>query len=220
MFAENNFIVFCLIILSLSSFASAAELGLSFGFFRFPATDYYYPNFYDEAGFRGEITFQKEDWRGLFVRLQSYGYPMDDNIFENMLELGSTQRYELGAGSVYVRPIFGYGFPRFQYVAPYFIGADMYLHFIRLGYDAGYSINLGRFSVGVNNRGRWLINIGSKFYDRNTALWAFEGEIGLRLSGRWRTSFRGGAEFDGYYEKIFLKDDVRPYVEAGIYCRL
>jgi hypothetical protein len=195
----------------------AAELGLSAGSFHFPATDYYYPNFYDEAGFRGEITFQKEGWPGFFVRLQSYAYPMDDNIFENILEVGFTQRYESEAGSVYIRPLLGYGLPRFQYVAPYFVGADMYLHFARLGYDAGYSINLSRFAVGANNRGRWVINVGSKFYDRNTVLWAFDGEIGFRLSGRWRTSVRGGAEFDGYYEKIFLRENVRPYVEAGIY---
>jgi hypothetical protein len=197
------------------------ELGLSFGLFRFPATDYYYPNFYDEAGFRGEITFQKVGWLGFFGRLQSYAYPMDDNIFENIAEVGFTQRYTSDAGSVYVRPIIGYGLVRLQYPAPYYPTVNKYyLNLARLGYDAGYSIRFGRFSVGVNNRGRWLINVRSDFYDRNTALWVFEGEIGLRLSEGWRTSFRGGAELDGYYEKIFLKDNVRPYVEAGIYYRL
>jgi hypothetical protein len=198
--------------------AFSAEVGLSFGLFKFPATDYYYPNFYNEAGFRGEITFQKEGWRGFFVRLQSYGYPMDDNIFENIAELGLTQRYVSEAGSVYVRPLIGYGLVRLQYPAPYYPTVDKhYLNFARLGYDAGYSIRFGRFSVGANNRARWLINVESNFFDRNTVLWAMEGEVGIRLSNRWRTSVRGGAEFDGHYEKIFLKKNVRPYFETGIY---
>lgn len=220
---SNRFIfALCsLITLLLPTLVTAAEVGLSFGLFKFPATDYYYPNFYDEAGIRGEITFQKEGWRGFFVRLQSYGYPMDDNIFENIAEVGFTQRYTSDTGSVYVRPLIGYGLVRLQYPAPYYPTVEKnYLNLARLGYDAGYSIRFGRFSVGANNRGRWLINVESNFYDRNTALWAFEGEIGVRLNGRWRTSVRGGAEFDGYYEKIFLKDNVRPYFEAGIYYRL
>lgn len=208
--------VFGLFFLTISS--SPAELGLSFGLFKFPATDYYYPNFYDEAGFRGEITFQKVGWWGFFGRLQSYGYPMDDNIFENIAEVGFTRRYTLGGGSVSVRPILGYGLVRLQYPAPYYPMVDKnYLNLARLGYDAGYSVGFGRFSVGANNRGRWLINVESNFYDRNTVLWAMEGEIGLRLSERWRTSFRGGAEFEGYYEKIFLKENVRPYFELGIF---
>jgi hypothetical protein len=211
-------ILFTLFVLTASSFA--AELGLSAGLFRFPATDYYYPNFYDEAGFRGEITFQKEGWWGFIVRAQSYVYPMDDNILENVLELGLTQQYESDAASVYVRSVLGYGLPRFQYRAPYSFGADMYLHFVRVGYDAGYSINLGRFAFGANNRARLLINVGSDFYDCKTFLWAFDGEVGFRLSERWRTSFRSGAEFNGYYEKIFLKENFRPYFETGIYYSL
>jgi hypothetical protein len=207
-----------IVFISISVSAIAAEVGLSFGLFKFPATDYYYPNFYDEAGFRGEITFQKEGWYGFFVRLQSYGYPMDDNIFENIMELGLTQRYTSDAGSVYVRPLIGYGLVRLQYPAPYYPTVDKhYLNFARLGYDAGYSVKFGLLSVGANNRARWLVNVGSNFSDRNTVLWVMEGEVGIRLSSRWRTSIRGGAEFDGYYEKVFLKKNVRPYFETGIY---
>jgi hypothetical protein len=212
-------IIFFIYLSSVPAFP--AELGLSFGLFKFPATDYYYPNFYDEAGFRGEITFQKVGWLGFFVRLQSYGYPMDDNIFENIAEFGITRRYESGKGAFYARPVIGYGLVRFQYPAPYYPTVDKhYLNFARLGYDAGYSIGFGRFNAAANNRGRWLINVESNFYDRNTALWALEGEIGFRLSERWRTSVRGGAEFEGYYEKIFLKENVRPYFETGIYYSL
>jgi hypothetical protein len=221
MFNKSAPIICSLIISVLPSLVPAAEVGLSAGSFHFPATDYYYPNFYDEAGLRGEIAFQKEGWGGFFVRLQSYGYPMDDNIFENILELGLTRRYETEAGSVYMRPITGYGLVRLQYPAPYYRSVDKtYLNLARVGYDAGYSINIGRFAVGANNRGRWLVNVESNFFDRNTVLWAFDAEIGFRLSGRWRTSVRGGAELDGYYEKIFLRENVRPYVEAGIYYRL
>jgi hypothetical protein len=199
----------------------AAELGLSAGSFHFPATDYYYPNFYDEAGIRGEITFQKEGWRGFFGRLQSYGYPMDDNIFENVIELGLTQRYEDDRGAVYVRPIIGYGLVRLQYPAPYYPAVDKhYLSFARLGYDVGYSVKFGRFSVGANNRGRWLVNVGSNYSDRNTVLWAMEGEFGIRLNPKWRTSVRAGCEFDGYYEKVFLKDNLRPYIEVGVFYAL
>jgi len=43
-------LVLSLFILPLTS--TAAEVGLSAGLFKFPATDYYYPNFYDEARFR------------------------------------------------------------------------------------------------------------------------------------------------------------------------
>ncbi len=201
--------------------AFPAELGLSFGLFKFPATDYYYPNFYDEAGFRGEITFQKVGWLGFFGRLQSYGYPMDDNVFENIAEFGITPQYKSGRIRLYARPIIGYGLVRLQYPAPYYPTVDKtYLNFARLGYDAGLSVGLGRFSVGAGHRGRWLLNLADNFYDRDTALWAMEGEFGVRLSERWRTSVRGGAEFEGYYEKIFLKENVRPYFEMGVYYTL
>jgi hypothetical protein len=210
-----------LLFLAISLPTSAAEFGLHFGLFKFPATDFYYPNFYDETGIRGEITFQKVGWWGFFGRLQSYGYPMDDNIFENIAEVGITPRYESGKGAFYVRSVIGYGLVRLQYPAPYYPTVNKnYLNLARLGYDVGYSIGFGRFSVGANNRGRWLINLVNNFYDRNTVLWALEGEVGLRLSERWRTSVRGGAEFYGYYEKIFLKDNVRPYFEAGIFYAL
>ncbi len=69
---------------------AAADLSFSFGLFKFDATDYYFPNFYAEAGFRGEIDYVP-DWGGASrhnLRLQCHGYPMDDNIFEPIVEYG------------------------------------------------------------------------------------------------------------------------------------
>jgi hypothetical protein len=34
-------------------FAAAADLSVTAGAFRFNATDYYFPGFYEEAGYRG-----------------------------------------------------------------------------------------------------------------------------------------------------------------------
>ena len=74
-------------ILCIASLGFARDLSLAGGAFYFNATDYYYPNFYDEAGFRGEVNYKP--WANPSnLRLQCYGYPGDDNIFETIVEYG------------------------------------------------------------------------------------------------------------------------------------
>ena len=66
--------------------AAAGDLTLAVGAFRFPATDFYYPNFYVEAGARGEVAYSWGETNRKTVRLLAAAYPMDDNIFEPSLE--------------------------------------------------------------------------------------------------------------------------------------
>ncbi len=68
--------------------ALAADLTVAVGTFRFQATDYYYPNFYEEAGVRGEVACSLGAASRHTFRLLLGAYPMDDNIFEPSAEYG------------------------------------------------------------------------------------------------------------------------------------
>ena len=208
--------------------AAAAAKDLTFvgGAFKFNATDYYYPNFYDEAGFRGELYyFPWNERHGL--RAQFYGYPGDDNIFETVFEYDFN--WELNGAGFHIGlvPTGGLGIAKFQYPAPYYpTVTHQYVPWLRGGGEASVAHGL----VGpVDLRGAFRFralyqftqNYGAFEKDKGgdplELLYAPYGEVAIRLDDGWRMIGRGGVEVGGYYDTVFLTPDEknRPYGEVG-----
>jgi hypothetical protein len=203
---------------------SAAELSFSLGLFRFNATDYYYPNFYEEAGFRGEITYAAGEVNRHLLRLQVYGYPGDDNIFEPILEYGFHRKLTLGGWEVVARPVGGLGVVKLQYPAPYYpVVTHQYLPWLRVGYDAyiGHRI-AGPLSFRAGDRGRLLYYLSDTYgtFAEDKTAWqnAPFAELEVSVAPNWKLIGRGGVEVGGYYDDVFLNREkkLRPFGEAGV----
>ena len=204
--------------------ASAADLSLTAGLFRFNATDYYYPNFYEEAGFRGEITYAAGEVNRHLLRLQFYGYPGDDNIFEPIIEYGYNRKMSLGGWELVLRPVGGLGVVKLQYPAPYYpVVTHQYLPWLRVGYDAyiGHRI-AGPLSFRAGDRGRLLYYLSDTYgtFAEDKTEWqnAPFGEVEIAVAPNWKLIGRGGVEVGGYYDDVFLTPDkkLRPFGEAGV----
>jgi hypothetical protein len=204
-------------------YALAADLTVAAGAFRFNATDYYYPNFYLDAGYRGEVTYGLGDVNRHLFRFQIYGYPGDDNGFEPILEYGYNRKMSLGGWEVVARPVAGLGVVKLQYPAPYFpTVTHQYLPWLRLGYDASIGHQLvGPVFVRGGDRGRLLYYLSDTygtFAEEKTA-WqnAPFGEVELAVAPGWKLLGRGGVEVGGYYDDVFLPKEskLRPFGEAG-----
>jgi hypothetical protein len=202
---------------------AAADLSFTAGAFRFNATDYYYPNFYLDAGYRGEVTCGVGEVNRHTFRLQVYGYPGDDNIFEPILEYGFHRKLTLGRWEVVARPVAGLGVVKLQYPAPYYpVVTHQYLPWLRLGYDAsiGHPLAAPIFVRG-GDRGRLLYYLADTYaaFREDKKVWqnAPYGEIEVRLAPNWKLLGRGGVEIGGYYDDVFLTPDkkLRPFGEAG-----
>jgi hypothetical protein len=203
--------------------AYSVQLALTAGAFRFNATDYYYPNFYLDAGYRGEVTYAPSETSPHFLRLQVYGYPGDDNIFETILEYGRTWRIPLGSWEVLARPVGGFAVAKLQYPAPYYPTVEhQYLPWARFGYDASVGRGLvGPLFARAGDRGRVVHYAGSSyagFRDERT-LWqnAPFSEVEWALVPGWKFIGRGGVEVGGYYDDVFLPKEkkLRPFGEVG-----
>jgi hypothetical protein len=207
----------------ISSSAAAAELTLAAGAFRFNATDFYYPNFYEEAGYRGEVTYTPAEASPHLLRLQLYGYPGDDNIFEPVVEYGYGLRLPLAGWELSARPVAGLGVVKTQYPAPYYSTVEhQYLPWLRLGYDASVGHKLvGAIFVRGGDRGRFLYYLGSTYaaFTEEKGEWQNGpfGEVGIAVAPGWKLLGRGGLEVGGYYNDVFLPKEkkLRPYGEAG-----
>ena len=201
----------------------AADLSFTAGAFRFNATDYYYPNFYLDAGYRGEVTYALGDANRHTFRLQIYGYPGDDNIFESILEYGYSWSLPLGGWEVVARPVAGLAVVKLQYPAPYYPTIEhQYLPWARLGYDTSIGHRLvGPIFVWGGDRGRLLHYAGSSYaaFREERTQWqnAPFGEVEIAVAPGWKLLGRGGVEVGGYYDDVFLTRDkkLRPYGEAG-----
>jgi hypothetical protein len=212
-------IIFCL-----PTIAAAADLSISAGLFRFNATDYYYPNFYEEAGFRGEITYGLGEVNRHTFRLQIYGYPGDDNIFEPILEYGFHRKLTFGGWEVVARPVGGLGVVKLQYPAPYYpVVEHQKLPWLRVGYDASLGHKLaGSFFLRGGDRGRFLYYLSDTYavFAENKTAWqnAPFGELEVSVAPGWNLIGRGGVEIGGYYDDVFLPPDqkLRPFGEAGV----
>jgi hypothetical protein len=203
--------------------AQAADWTVSAGAFYFNATDYYYPNFYDAIGFRGEIDYAPSPEGPSAARLQFYGYPGDDNIFEGILEYRYVFRLVSSGWRFRVGPAGGLGITKFRYPVPYFpIVNHQYMGWWRFGYDVTFGRAWGEtFSWAVGDRGRLLFAGAGGTYTlvHNRLHW--QNAPFLELA--WRPPappvffVRGGLEVGGYYDDVFLPKDkkLRPYGEAG-----
>ncbi len=202
--------------------ALALPWGISAGLFHFPATDYYYPNFYDDAGYRGDLYMHLRADKPIYISLKGriYGYPGDDNVFEYCPEFGLGFRFGVGSNlTATAEPLLGYGRIKLQYPAPYYpVVTHTYVNFIRVGYDVGVKRPVGRWDLGGNVRYRYLFNIEKNFYPRHTHVAELNGEIGYRLWETLRVSFIGGVEVGGWYPVIFFdRGNARPYFEFGLH---
>jgi hypothetical protein len=181
----------------ISSSAAAAELTLAAGAFRFNATDFYYPNFYEEAGYRGEVTYAPGEASPHLLRLQLYGYPGDDNIFEPVVEYGYGLKITPGGWELSARPVAGLAVAKFQYPAPYYSTVEhQYLPWLRLGYDASVGHKLvGRVFVRGGDRGRFLYYLGSTYvsFAEEKDEWQNGpfGEVGIAVAPGWKLLGRG-----------------------------
>ncbi len=221
MFPRRVYMLSAVFLLASATFA--ADLSLTAGLFRFNATDYYYPNFYEEAGFRGEITYAVGDVNRHLFRLQIYGYPMDDNIFEPILEYGYNRKISLGSWDLVLRPVAGLGVVKLQYPAPYYpVVEHQKLPWLRVGYDAyiGHRI-AGPFSFRAGDRGRLLYYLSDTYatFTEDKTAWqnAPYGELEIAVAPGWKLLGRGGLEIGGYYDDVFQTPDkkLRPFGEAG-----
>jgi hypothetical protein len=212
-----------LAVLSAAPYARSANLTLSAGVFYFNATDYYYPNFYDAIGFRGEIGFAPSSEGPSAARLQLYGYPGDDNIFEGILEYGYVFRLVSAGWRLRAGPAGGFGITKFQYPVPYFpVVQHQYLGWWRFGYDVTFGRAWGeRFSWAVGDRGRLLFaGAGGTYTLAHNRLHRQNAPF-LELA--WRRPappfffVRAGVEVGGYYDDVFLPKEkkLRPFAEAG-----
>jgi hypothetical protein len=212
-------IIFCL-----PTIAFAADLSFTAGLFRFNATDYYYPNFYNDAGYRGEVACGLGEVNRHTFRLQIYGYPGDDNIFEPLLEYGFHRKLTFGEWDVVARPVGGLGVVKLQYPAPYYPTVEhQHLPWLRVGYDASIGHKLaGSVFLRGGDRGRLLYYLSdtyAAFVDDKTA-WqnAPFGEVEVAFAPGWKLIGRGGVEIGGYYDDVFLTPDkkLRSFGEAGV----
>ena len=215
--------VLSVIMLCLPTLAAAADLSFTAGAFRFNATDYYYPNFYLDAGYRGEVTYSLGEVNRHTFRFQIYGYPGDDNGFETILEHGYNREMSLGGWEVVARPVAGLGVVKLQYPAPYYpTVTHQYLPWLRVGYDASIGHRLaGPIFVRGGDRGRLLYYLSDTYaaFREDKAKWenAPFGEVEIAVAPGWKLLGRGGVEVGGYYDDVFLPKEkkLRPFGEAG-----
>jgi hypothetical protein len=210
---------------SFAAGAAAAELVCHGGLFYFHATDYYYPNFYDEAGFRAEAEYMPAR-APVRVRLQLYGYPGDDNVFESILEFDYVLALRPGRWELALAPQVGLGMTKLQYRVPYYPERTYRMLFCRRGGgEASVGYARGPVSARAAYRFRALYYPGSSYGallrtgtgSRYYPLYVPFGEVAYDLSGAWRLSGRGGCEFGGYYDAVFMNKEkkARPYGELG-----
>ncbi len=205
----------------------AGEIGFSAGIFKFNATDFYYPNFYDEIGLRSEINYDSGEKGGSSFRFLFYAYPGDDNIAEFDLEYSYGLRYLPGNWSFKIAQAGGVGLSKLQYPAPYFpTVTHQYLLWARIGGDA--SINrsfFGRLAVGGGYRFRVLYYMGSDYGafvsddggNPMQILHSPYANLNIGITDAWTITGRGGLEYGGYYDAVFLTPDekLRPFVDVG-----
>lgn len=210
--------------------ALAAQFSLTAGLFRFQATDYYYPNFYEEAGYRGTIgyAFGAEPFRHK-ISLRAAAYPMDDNIFDPALEYSyALTLFAAGLWEAACAPAAGFGVTKFQYPAPYSPFVD---HHFAPWVRAGGEATLGRKFIGASTLAggydaRLLYYLGSHFFkdwegrvQRFKYVHAPFARLTIRVNDRWSLLGVAGIELGGYYDDHFLTPDhlpkTRPYFEAG-----
>lgn len=205
----------------------AASLTVAAGAFLFEATDFYYPNFYTEAGFRGEIELALAGRHRL--SLTGAAYPMDDNIFDPAAEYSWTPVLSLNHFNVILTPTGGFGLTKLQYPGPYFPHVDhQFLPWLRAGGDAGVGFQfLNYFSSAFTGRGRALYYLGDTFFRTQSGKverWKFingpVAELKFAPTGRWAFLGRVGWEFGGFYDDVFrTPEDLlhsRPYAELGV----
>jgi hypothetical protein len=216
----NAIVIYCFI----PSAIFAAEYSFSVGFFRFNATDYYYPYFYDEAGLRGEISYATAEVNNHLLRVQLYAYPGDDNIFEPIAEYGYNRKLSFWSFDLVGRPVVGLGVVKLQYPAPYYpVVTHQYLPWLRVGYDAliGHRIT-GHLSFAVGDRGRLLYYLGDTYgtFAEDKTAWqnAPFGVLEFTVAPNSELMGRGGVEVGGYYDDIFLNAEkkLRPFAEIGV----
>ncbi len=218
-----------LILLTLCACASASGRGLTFtaGAFKFNATDYYYPIFYDEAGFRGAFDFAPSSVQAHNLRLQFYVYPGDDNIFETIVEYGYVFDMPFKEAVFEVMPAAGVAMTKFQYPLPYYLHVEhVYSRWLRAGADV---------KVGHNFMGPSSLSAGYAFralYYDASRIAAFDaaqggeplryvhspfGEFRYALNDAWALVGRGGVEWGGYYDAVFMntEEKARPFGEVG-----
>jgi len=208
--------------------ALAADLTFAAGVFRFPATDYYYPNFYTEMGFRGEVAVGVGAVNRSTVRLLVAGYPMDDNIFDPAAEYAFRRKMTLWGWDVLLEPAAGFQYTKLQYPAPYYpTVTHNFMSWVRVGGDAGVGRHLvGPLALAGRYRVRALYYLGDKFFlddegkvERLRLVHGPIAELAWRFNERWAALARGGWEFGGYYDAIFMTPEEllasRPYAEAG-----
>ena len=206
--------------------ALARDLTATGGAFYFNATDYYYPNFYDEAGFRAEFDYKA--WANpSSLRLQFYGYPGDDNGFETIVEYDYGFRLHAGGFAFGLTPTAGLGVLKLQYPAPYYPEVThQFLPWLRLGGEAGVGRHvLGPISLRGAYRLRLLYYFGSSYgaFDAESGGDPWElvhmpyGEVAVKLSESWTALGRGGVEAGGWYDTVFITPDkkLRPFGEVG-----
>lgn len=209
--------------------AFAADLTVTAGAFRFPATDYYYPNFYEEAGVRGEVAFRVGSTNNHTFRLLVAAYPMDDNIFEPSVEYAWRPPLAWRSWDITLEPAAGLTYAKLQYPTPYYPTVEHhFLPFVRLGGDARIGHHLiGPLSFDAGYRGRFLLYVGSSDFllnaenkvERFKFIHAPTAGFSYAASPKVTLLLRGGWEFGGYYDAVFLTPDFvdksRPYAEVG-----
>jgi len=220
-----------MVLLAAAAAACAGTFSLAAGLFRFQATDYYYPNFYEEAGFRGEVgyAFGAPEPSCHKIVLAAAGYPMDDNIFDPALEYRWARRFFAWRGFTFAgEPAGGFAVAKFQYPAPYYPHVDHHFApFVRAGGDGWVERRfIGASALAGGYRARLLYYLGSHFFkDADGAVVRFHylqapfARLTIRVNERWSLLGVGGLEIGGYYDDAFLTPDylpkTRPYFEAG-----
>jgi hypothetical protein len=207
----------------------SADLSLTAGLFRFNATDYYFPNFYAEAGVRGEVNYRPWASPPTF-RLQFYGYPGDDNIVEGVVEYDHPFAARVRGFEAAAAPQGGVALVKLQYPAPYYpVVKRQFLPWLR----AGGELSVAR-AVGGAMRLRGAYRFRLLYYpledyaafspefggDPWEFLHAPYGELTFRVTDKWALLGRGGLEVGGYYDAVFLTPGyltkIRPFGEAGV----
>ncbi len=210
-------------LLTFAAPCGAADLTVALGTFRFPATDYYYPYFFGQAGVRGEIAYGAGERYVSTIKLILAGYPMDDNIFDVALEQDFRPRITRGVWDVVVEPALGVQITKFEYPKPYFNRTGYQLKpWLRFGADVGVGRSFGeRVAVYAKYRGRALY----AFYGWEQLGGPWKpvhgpyGEFVYRRTNAFAFLGRAGWEFGGYYDDVFMPPSYlltsRPYFEAG-----
>jgi len=198
--------------------AFTASLGITAGVFHFQATDFYYPNYYSEVGYRGTVEwagFINEDWS---LAVKAAAYPMDDNIFEGAAELEMPITRGAGEISFFLSPIAGFKFTKLQYPALYYSYPDHeYIYYVRPGFDIGIGSN------GTANaiEGRFLVRadfaVNDNEYDRFYLEYGVEGSYNVGITKRFGLIFRTGISAGGVSHDVLKRTEPYPYVEVGPY---